>query len=67
VTRHLKKGRVMTVAPVSPPKDFSAGSVLERQSSLLRPTLDGNEAMAFLKPDHSRQGNRDCHRILHQG
>ncbi|WP_394690342.1 cell wall hydrolase [Hoeflea sp.] len=51
VTRHLKKGRVVTVAPVSPPKEFSAGSVLERQSSLLRPTLDGNEAMAFLKPD----------------
>jgi hypothetical protein len=51
VTRHLKKGRVVAVAPVSPPKDFSAGSVLERQSNLLRPTLDGNEAMAFLKPD----------------
>jgi spore germination cell wall hydrolase CwlJ-like protein len=50
VTRHLKKARVMAVAPVSPPKDFSAGSVLERQSSLLRPSIDTDDAMAFLKP-----------------
>lgn len=51
VTRWLKKGRVVTVAPVAPPKDFSAGSVLERQSSLLTPDLQSNDAMAFLKPD----------------
>ncbi|WP_412051485.1 MULTISPECIES: cell wall hydrolase [unclassified Hoeflea] len=51
VTRSLKKGRVMTVAPVQPPKDFSAGSVLERQSNLLRPADDAKDAMAFLKPD----------------
>ena len=50
VTRSLKKGRVMTVAPVQPPKDFSAGSVLERQSNLLQPSLDHDNAMAFLKP-----------------
>jgi hypothetical protein len=47
VTRHLKKGRVIAVAPVQPPKDFSAGSVLERQSSLLRPALDGNDRDGF--------------------
>ncbi|MFC4227497.1 cell wall hydrolase [Hoeflea alexandrii] len=50
VTRHLKQGRVIAVAPVQPPKDFSAGTVLERQSSLLRPAADLESAMAFLKP-----------------
>lgn len=51
VTRHLKQGRVFAVAPVQPPKDFSAGSVLERQSNLLNPAIDVKSAMAFLKPD----------------
>ena len=50
VTRHLKQGRVMAVAPVQPPKDFSAGSVLERQSSLMAPVPDLKTSMAFLKP-----------------
>ncbi|PHR23016.1 MAG: cell wall hydrolase [Hoeflea sp.] len=50
VTRHLKQGRVIAVAPVQPPKDFSAGSVLERQSGLLRPAPDLKTSMAFLKP-----------------
>jgi len=51
VTRHLKQGRVIAVAPVQPPKDFSAGSVLERQSNLMRPSLELKNSMAFLKPD----------------
>ncbi|KJS17633.1 MAG: ATP-binding protein [Hoeflea sp. BRH_c9] len=51
VTRHLKRGRVIAVAPVQPPKDFSAGSVLERQSGLFQPSLDAKNTMAFLKPD----------------
>lgn len=51
VTRHLKRGRVMAVAPVQPPKDFSAGSVLERQSSLLRPVSDLKNSMTFLAPN----------------
>ena len=51
VTRSLKKGRVIAVAPVQPPKDFSAGSVLERQSNLLQPAIDSENAMAFLKPE----------------
>ena len=50
VTRHLKQGRVIAVAPLQPPKDFSAGSVLERQSNLLQPSLDLKNTMAFLKP-----------------
>lgn len=36
VTRSQKGGRVMAVTPQAPPKAFSAGSILERQS-LLRP------------------------------
>nr|WP_083220433.1 cell wall hydrolase [Hoeflea olei] len=51
VTRSLKKGRVIDVAPIQPPKDFSAGSVLERQSNLLQPVDKPDQAMAFRKPD----------------
>ena len=51
VTRHLKKGRVITVAPVLPPKDFTAGSVLERHSELLlKPGMELKNPMTFLKP-----------------
>lgn len=51
VTRADKKGRIVKVAPVAPPKAFNAGSVLERSSSLLRPTFDGDLKMAFVSPD----------------
>ncbi|QRM56835.1 cell wall hydrolase [Sinorhizobium sp. BG8] len=50
VTRGKKKGRIVAVTPVMPPKDFSAGSVLERTSSLLTPTFDGKERMTFTDP-----------------
>lgn len=54
VTRSLKKGRVIAVAPVQPPKDFSAGSVVQRQSSLLpsllRPVMNLEKPMKFLEP-----------------
>ena len=65
VTRSLKKGRVMTVAPVQPPKDFSAGSVLERQSNLLQPSLDHDSAMAFAQARHQRaaKNSKDRHRL----
>ncbi len=49
VNRAEKRGRILEVAPVAPPKAFNAGSVFERQS-MLRPSIDG-EAMAFVKPD----------------
>jgi len=49
VTRALKKGRVLAVEAAQPPKDFSAGSVLERQSSLMRPQMDLKDPMQFLK------------------
>lgn len=50
VTRSEKKGRIVKVAPVAPPKAFSAGSVLQRSSSLMLPTFDGELKMAFAKP-----------------
>lgn len=51
VTRSDKKGRVVKIAPVAPPKAFNAGSVVDRTSSLLRPTFDGDIKMAFAKSD----------------
>ncbi|PLU02473.1 cell wall hydrolase [Sinorhizobium medicae] len=50
VTRKLKKKRIVAVTPATPPKDFSAGSILERTSSLMVPSLDGSEKMIFAKP-----------------
>jgi spore germination cell wall hydrolase CwlJ-like protein len=50
VIRSGKQARILEIAPVAPPKAFNAGSVFERQS-LLRPTLDASEAMAFVKPE----------------
>jgi spore germination cell wall hydrolase CwlJ-like protein len=50
VTRAEKKGRIVKVAPVAPPKAFSAGSVLQRSSSLMEPLFDGGLKMAFAKP-----------------
>ncbi|MEZ2129388.1 MULTISPECIES: cell wall hydrolase [unclassified Sinorhizobium] len=50
VTRSLKKGRVVAVAPVQPPKDFSAGSILRRTQLLFKPVLDLKDKSAFVKP-----------------
>jgi spore germination cell wall hydrolase CwlJ-like protein len=50
VTRNLKKGRLVAVERVQPPKDFTAGSILDRRASLLKPTLDEGRQVAFLKP-----------------
>ncbi|WP_425348808.1 cell wall hydrolase [Pararhizobium antarcticum] len=47
VTRGQKKGRIVAVAPVTPPKDFSAGSILQRTSSLMQPRFDNDERMVF--------------------
>ena len=49
INRAEKRGRIVSVAPTAPPKAFNAGSVLERQSSLLRPTLPGEVKMTFVK------------------
>lgn len=50
VTRGQKKGRIVAVTPVAPPKAFTAGSVLDRQASLLKRDFDGEERMRFVSP-----------------
>jgi spore germination cell wall hydrolase CwlJ-like protein len=51
VNRSEKTGRIVAVTPTSPPKGFSAGSVMERQSSILRFGDANGERMAFAKPE----------------
>ncbi|MBZ9739117.1 MULTISPECIES: cell wall hydrolase [unclassified Mesorhizobium] len=50
VMRADKKGRIVQVSPVAPPKNFNAGSIFQRTSSLMRPSMDGDLKMAFAKP-----------------
>lgn len=50
VNRRDKKGRVVAVTPVTPPKDFTAGSILERTSSLLSPAFERSGRMHFSRP-----------------
>ena len=50
VNRGGKKGRVMAVQPMLPPKAFSAGSVLQRQSAITRPIEKNRELAGFVKP-----------------
>ncbi len=47
VNRSEKKGRIVGTLKVAPPKAFTAGSILQRTSSLLRPTLDTEATMVF--------------------
>jgi spore germination cell wall hydrolase CwlJ-like protein len=51
VNRDAKRGRIVQVAPVAPPRMFNAGSILERQSYLLSPAEDSEFAMAFIEPE----------------
>lgn len=51
VNRADKQGRVVSAAPVAPPRLFNAGTVFEVQSSLLNPALDKKERMAFVNPE----------------
>ncbi|MEO1701140.1 MAG: cell wall hydrolase [Pseudomonadota bacterium] len=57
VNRATKTGRVAAVVPTAPPKAFSAGSVLHRESFLLRPAVDDENKMIFTKPDDTIDGN----------
>jgi spore germination cell wall hydrolase CwlJ-like protein len=50
VNRGAKKGRVVAVEKMLPPKDFSAGSILHRDSLLFRPVFDLKDKSAFVKP-----------------
>jgi spore germination cell wall hydrolase CwlJ-like protein len=51
INRSEKRGRIIKIAPVAPPKSFNAGSVFERTSSLLEPELDAELKMAFVPPE----------------
>ncbi|WP_421853298.1 cell wall hydrolase [Oricola sp.] len=51
VNRAEKQGRIVAVTPAAPPKGFSAGSVLERQSSVLQPHENDGPLMAFARPE----------------
>ena len=57
INRSEKKGRVVAVMPMLPPKAFSAGSILERSSSLTRPVQDEDDMTAFVKVDKGEQLN----------
>jgi spore germination cell wall hydrolase CwlJ-like protein len=50
VNRNAKKGRVVAVEKMQPPKDFSAGSILQRTKLLFRPDFDLKDKSAFVKP-----------------
>ncbi|ANM09378.1 cell wall hydrolase SleB-like protein [Rhizobium sp. N541] len=50
VNRGAKKGRVVAVEKMQPPKDFSAGSILERTKMLFTPSFDLKDRSAFVKP-----------------
>lgn len=50
IMRADKKGRIIQISPVAPPKNFNAGSIFQRTSSLLRPSMDSGLKLAFAKP-----------------
>lgn len=52
VSRSDKRGRIVRVAPVRPPKTFDAGSMFQRTSLLVGPSADVK--MAFAMPDAIR-------------
>ncbi|MEM1377805.1 MAG: cell wall hydrolase [Pseudomonadota bacterium] len=51
INRATKTGRVAAVVPTAPPKAFSAGSVLHRESFLLRPAVKDDNKMVFTKAE----------------
>lgn len=51
VTRHLKKKRIVAVDQIRPPKDFTAGTILDRQASLISSEPLEDKRTAFVKPD----------------
>lgn len=50
INRAEKQGRIVSISKKAPPKAFSAGSILQRQSMLIRPTHGVEVEMAFAKP-----------------
>ncbi|AYC99820.1 cell wall hydrolase [Neorhizobium sp. NCHU2750] len=62
VNRAAKKGRIVAVMPMLPPKAFSAGTILDRSSSLTKPVDDEDEMTAFVKSP-SRQAEMQPVRV----
>jgi spore germination cell wall hydrolase CwlJ-like protein len=50
VNRGEKRGRLVNIAPVAPPKAFNAGTVLQR-TSMIGSDAAGTPVMAFVQPD----------------
>jgi Cell wall hydrolyses involved in spore germination len=50
VNRKAKKGRIVAVVPMQPPKAFSAGSVLQRTSALTLPLEIEEKLATFARP-----------------
>ncbi|AJD40282.1 cell wall hydrolase SleB-like protein [Rhizobium gallicum bv. gallicum R602sp] len=50
VNRGTKKGRIVAVEKMQPPKDFSAGSILQRTQLLFQPSFAIKDKSAFVKP-----------------
>ncbi len=55
VNREGKKGRIVAIEPMLPPKAFSAGSVLQRSSALTAPVEQKEDMTAFVKADRDEQ------------
>jgi len=51
VNRRLKKGRIVAVERIRPPKDFTAGTILDRQASLFSAEPMEDRKTAFIKSD----------------
>lgn len=59
VLRSDKRGRIVKISRVAPPKAFTAGSIYRRTSSLLlRPTVAPEVRMTFSRPDSGDAGIR---------
>jgi len=50
INRKEKKGRLVQVAPMQPPKRFNAGSIFEQSSFLMKVPPADEPLMAFVKP-----------------
>ena len=50
INRAEKQGRIVSISKKAPPKAFNAGSILQRQSMLIRPAGGVEIEMAFAKP-----------------
>jgi len=55
VTRNLKKGRLIAIDRIVPPKDFTAGSILDRRASLYGPAFSPQTTTVFAMPKLSQR------------